>query len=157
MTAYMAGLAEKNRKIRHTAAERHFFRGELQEFFAKLRSDVHFPCLIQEGYDVSYGGSANNPVKRRSTSFIVADCYDQNKDYGEIQDKMDGCETLADEIFSRMLWDAENTDGCPFHSIEVEAADGTFLQNEQMRYVGYRITFTVSDAACLANKNDWDE
>lgn len=150
-TNYMRVLAKEHANIQHSTTETHFFRGELQEFFQRLRSDVCFPCLIAEGCDVEYEGSKDAPVKRRSTSFIIADKYDQQDDYTDIQSQMSDCEKIAEEVLGRMLTDKE----APFKQIEFSSIEGTYLQNEQERYVGYRISFVAIERACLVNNNVW--
>lgn len=151
-TAYMRKLATQHRKLMHTPEDPHFFRGELQEFFNRLRSDVNFPCLIAESSEVTYHGSANNPVKKRTASFIVADRYDQQDDYTEIQSQMSLCENIAEEVLGRMIKDKNS----PFRQIEFDQTEGQYIQNEQERYVGYRITFTATDPICLFNNNAWN-
>ena len=149
----MRQLAISHSSLRHTSEDCHFFRGELQEFFQRLRSDVNFPCLIAESCDIEYDGQKEHPIKRRSTSFIVADKYDQQDDYADIQTQMSGCEKIAEEVLGRMLFDKS----APFKQIDFSTVEGNYLQNEVERYVGYRITFTAVEAACLINNNVWHE
>lgn len=145
-TVYMRSLAERHRELHHSTEEKHFFRGELEEFWKQFRSDVCFPCLIVEGSDNEYSGSVHNLVKKRNTSFIVADRYDQHDDYDEIQLKMSRCEEIAEQIMGRILTDEENT---PFYKVEVESIFGQYLQNESSRYVGYRISFNGETTSCF--------
>lgn len=150
-TSYMRQLAMSHTSIQHSPTETHFFRGELQEFFQRLRSDVCFPCLIAEGCEVEYSGSKDAPIKKRSTSFIIADRYDQQNDYADIQAQMSGCEKIAEEVLGRMLSDK----GAPFEKIEFSSIEGAYLQNEVERYVGYRVSFVAVENVCLINKNVW--
>lgn len=149
-TAYMRSLAEKHRELHHTTEEKHFFRGELEEFWKQFRSDVCFPCLIVEGSDNDYSGSEHNLVKKRNTSFIVAEHYDQHEDYDEIQLKMSRCEEIAEQIMGHILIDEEN---CPFQRVEIESITGHYLQNESNRYVGYRISFSGETTSCFFSPN----
>lgn len=146
-TNYMRSLATAHRELKHTPEEKHFFRGELQEFFKQFRSDVCFPCLIVESSENEYEGMQSNAWKKRNTSFIVAERYDQHDDYDEIQLKMSRCEAIAEQVMGRMLNDDFPT--CPFQGIEVESIVGQYLQNEQNRYVGYRLSFTGKTATCF--------
>ena len=125
----------------------------MQEFFQQFRSDVCFPCLIAEGSENSYAGSKEQPVKHRSMSFIVADRYDQHDDYDEIQLAMSRCEQIAEEVLGRMMSDK----GSPFVRVSLDSVEGVYLQNEGSRYVGYRLSFEVTEAVCLVNKNAWHE
>lgn len=152
-TQYMRSLAAAHSSIHHTTDEKHFFRGELQEFFQQFRSDVNFPCLIAESSENSYSGTRDKPVKRRVMSFIVADKYDQHDDYDEIQAKMSSCEQIAEEILGKML----GYGNTPFARIEVDTVEGTYLQNEASRYVGYRMNFDALESACFINNSVWTE
>lgn len=152
-TTYMRQLAVKHRKLKHTSKNPHFFRGELQEFFDRLRSDVNFPCLIAESSEVSYHGDIHNPSKIRTASFIVADRYELQDDYLNIQLQMSSCEKIAEQILGRMA----NDKSAPFKRIDFPQTEGQYIQNEQERYVGFRITFTSTDPICLVDKNAWDD
>ena len=153
-TVYMRSLAEEHKKLHHRPEEKHFFRGELQEFFENLRSRVAFPCLLVEGSEVTYTGSRQNLCKRRTTSFIVADGYDQVGDFDEMEERVSGCEMIAEEILGRMMSD----DNKPFRSIEIEETDGQYLANVAQRYVGYRVNLTLVESnICINNKMAWDE
>lgn len=149
-TTYMRSLATQHRELHHTTEEKHFFRGELEEFWKQFRSDVCFPCLIVEGSDNEYSGSEHNLTKKRNTSFIVADKYDQHDDYNTIQLKMSRCEEIAEQIMGRILTDEDN---CPFQSVEVESLTGQYLQNEANRYVGYRMSFSGKTPSCFFSPN----
>ena len=149
-TTYMRSLSTQHRALRHSATDKHFFRGELEEFWKQFRSDVCFPCLIVEGSDNEYSGAVENLVKKRNTSFIVADRYDQHDDYNEIQLKMSRCEEIAEQIMGRILIDRNDT---PFQLVDVDSIIGQYLQNEANRYVGYRISFTGMTSSCFFSPN----
>lgn len=153
-TTYMRSLASRHRKLHHTQEEKHFFRGELQEFWQQFRSDVCFPCLIVEGSDNDYRGSRENLIKLRNTSFIVADRYDQHDDYNEVQLKMSRCEEIAEQIMGKILTDEEE---CPFQDVDVDSIEGQYLQNEANKYVGYRMSFSGSTPSCLFTPNAFDD
>lgn len=153
-TAYMRQLAAQHRKLRHTHEEPHFFRGELQEFMDGLRSKVNFPCLVTESNEVEYEGSKANLSKKRTTSFIVVDTYDNVGDFNETDEKMSLCEMIAEDILGRMLTDAAK----PFRMAQIEEAEGNYLLHESERYVGYRVNITMIEPnICLTNKNAWIE
>ena len=153
-TVYMRMLATQHRRIHHTADKPHFFRGELQEFFEGLRSRVEFPCLIVESSEVGYTGTRQNLTKRRTTSFIVADSYENVGDFSEMEEKMSGCGMIAKELLGRMLTDADK----PFRSVDTDDIEGQYLANEAQRYVGYRVNLTlIEPGVCTYNKEAWDE
>ena len=152
-TSYMRSLAEKHTSIRHTKEEKHFFRGELEEFWEQFRSMVNFPCLITEKSELEYSGLVGQMTKRRMTSFLVVDRYDQHDDYDEILLKMSNCENIAEQIMGRMITDEDS----PFFSIDTNSIHGEYLQNEQERYVGFVMAFSSTEAACLINNKVWYE
>ena len=149
----MRQLAAKHTSLHHTPEEKHFFRGELEEFWNQFRSVVNFPCLVTERSVIEYNGDENKMTKRRITSFMVVDTYDQHDDYDEIILKMSRCENIAEQVMGRMLTDEDS----PFYRIETESMNGEYLQNEQDRYVGYLIAFSSIEPACLINNSVWDE
>lgn len=149
-TAYMRSLATRHRELHHTTTEKHFFRGELEEFWKQFRSEVCFPCLMVEGSDNEYSGREHNLTKKRNTSFIVADSYDQHDDYDEIQLKMSRCEEIAEQIMGRIIMDEDAT---IFQKVEIESITGQYLQNTTNRYVGYRISFSGITPSCFFSPN----
>ena len=150
--AYMRHLAEEHAKLRHTPREPHFFRGELEEFVNGLRSGVSFPCLVTESNEVEYEGSKSNLIKKRTTSFIIVDSYENVGDFNETDEKMSLCEMIAEDILSRMMSDTDK----PFRLAQIEGADGNYMLNDTDRYVGYRVTLTmVEPNVCIVNNNAW--
>lgn len=143
-TTYMRSLAAQHRELNHTAEEKHFFRGELQEFWQQFRSDVRFPCLIAESCDMKYTGEKGRLFKERSTSFIVADKYDQHDDYDEIQLKMSKCERIAEEILAKIISEDD-----AFIASRMDEGTGQYLMNEADRYVGYRMDFKIIEQVCV--------
>lgn len=152
-TTYMRSLAEKHRDLHHTENEKHFFRGELEEFWDQFRSVVNFPCLVTERSENSYTGQIGQMTKSRTTTFMVVDTYDQHDDYDEILLRMSRCERIAEEVLGKMMTDEDS----PFFSIDTNDIQGEYLQNEQDRYVGYLIALSFREQACLINNSVWDE
>lgn len=152
-TTYMRSLAEKHKELHHTTEEKHFFRGELEEFWDQFRSEANFPCLITERSENSYSGQISQIVKRRSTTFMVVDTYDQHDDYDDILLKMSRCESIAEQVLGRMMIEEDS----PFSNIDTGDIHGEYLQNEQDRYVGYLVGLTFSEQACLINNSVWNE
>ena len=152
-TTYMRSLAERHTAINHTTEEKHFFRGELEEFWEQFRSVVNFPCLVTEQSTLDYSGQVGQVMKKRTTSFLVVDHYDQHDDYDEILLKMSSCENIAEQIMGRMMTDEDS----PFTGIETDSLHGEYLQNEQERYVGYVMAFVSTEQVCMANNSVWNE
>ena len=156
--SYMESLARAHSEIGHSAAARHFFRGEVEEFFQQFRSEVRFPCLIVERSDNRYEG--NIPlatVKSRQLSFIIADRYDQHDDADEVEAKMSRCERIAEQVLGRMIADPDDDGSNPFIEVDTSTIEGQYLQNMQDRYVGYRLTLEVKEKVCLLNNSVWEQ
>ena len=153
---YMEGLARTHIRLLHSTSSRHFFRGEVEEFFQQFRSEVRFPCLIVERSDNRYVGNIPMAtIKSRQLSFIVADRYDQHDDADDVELKMSLCEETAEQILGRMFADIDG-DSSPFLELDTASIEGQYLQNMQDRYVGYRITLEAKEQACLYNHKVWN-
>lgn len=153
---YMGHLARLHREIQDTPEERHYFFGELPDFYANLRSEVNFPALIAEGSEVEYTGNKSNISKRRITSFSVVGGYDQPGDINEMVLKVSNCEKIAEQVLGRMLSDPDNEK--PFRTIEIESISGEYNANEANKYVGYRVTLTlVEPGLCINTPSAWIE
>lgn len=151
-TAYMRQLAAEHVRLHHTPDEPHFFRGELEEFMDGLRSKVSFPCLVTESNEVEYEGTKNNLSKKRSTSFIIVDTYDNVGDFNETDEKMSLCEMIAEDILGRMITDTQK----PFRMAQIDEAEGNYLLHMSERYVGYRVNLTMIEPnICLTNNTVW--
>ena len=60
--AYFKNLAEKHVDIAHTSDEKHFFRMESTEILNGLTSEINWPAMVLEAYDISY-------ISRNTTIF----------------------------------------------------------------------------------------
>lgn len=153
---YMGTLAAQHRELLDRPEERHYFFGDLPDFWANLRSSVHFPALVAEGSEVEYTGNKSNLCKRRTTSFSVVDGYDQPGDINEMVLKVSNCEKIAEQVLGRMLSDPDNEK--PFRTIEIESISGEYNANEANKYVGYRVTLTlVEPGLCINTPSAWIE
>lgn len=153
---YMQQLAAQHVELQDRHEERHYFFGELPDFFENLRSKVNFPALIAEGSTVTYAGTRNNLCKKRETSFSVVDSYDQMGDVPEMVLKVSNCEKIAEQILGRMMKDPDSVK--PFRTIDIEDISGEYNAHEADRYVGYRITLTLTDASvCIYDEHAWIE
>lgn len=136
---YIENLSEKHTLVQHSpTGEKHFFRGELEEFFMDLRNKVTFPAIIAESFEIRYGGDEGD-TKTRETSFIVAASYRESKNWDKINEKLELCERIGDEFLRRMMDDAENGGVCA-NFVPVSAVP---MLNEQHLYAGIRYTIDV--------------
>lgn len=131
----MESIAVRNKRICHSENEPHFFRLELEEFYNKLRNEIHFPALIVEGYEIGY----DDDQKNRNTSFIVVQCYEEQNDYDRIFEAFSECEDIGEEIIRKVNNDDEMNSCASF-----ELSNAILLQNETERYVGIRFSIRVT-------------
>ncbi len=135
---YLEGLAEKHTLVRHnqgSPAEKHYFRGELEEFYMDLRNRVKFPAVVAESFELQfYEGK-----KVRESSFIIVTNYGESKNWDDIDGAFRLCERIGDEFMRRISYDDEEGDLCA--NVAFESA--VPVLNEQHLYAGIRYTFTV--------------
>lgn len=134
---YIEGLARSHRLVAHTPARKHFFRGELEEFYMDLRNRVKFPAVVAESFELSWDEDAE--FKRRETSFIIAAAYNESKNWDNIHTAFDLCERIGDEFLRRMMEDAADGSLCA----AIVPVSAVPVLNEQHLYAGIRYTITV--------------
>jgi hypothetical protein len=144
---FMKQIAERYRLIAHSEQQAHFFRGELEEFYVGLRNRVNFPALVVEGFNLSY----SDTVKRRETSFIIAQSYTEQDDYDQLEEVFDLCERIGDEVVRYL---GEYFSECA-RITNITAAQ---LENESEKYCALRYTFDIEMPFYQdLNADDWDE
>lgn len=144
---YFEDLAARHAELSHSAQECHFTRGELEEFFQNFRSKVQFPCMILEASECSYNiPSLATATRERSGAFIIADTYGLRKDYDDVQAALQRCERIAEDIVRIMAFDCDRETDAPFASLRNVSL--VYLQNQQLKYAGARVEFTVAGAMC---------
>jgi len=147
--SYIQHLAENHRMVNHSESKKHYFRGELEEFYADLRNRVNFPAVIAESFELSYA----DDNKTRETSFIIANSYRGNQNWHNIYASMALCERIGDEFLRRMVSDAE--DAASFCA-NIEPLSAIPLLDEQHLYVGVRYTVRISNSfAIQVDETQW--
>lgn len=134
---YLEHLAENHELIKHVPSnshEKHFFRGELEEFYMDLRNKVKFPALIAESFELRF----DDGKKTRESSFIIVAAYRESKNWNEIECALRLCERIGDEFIHRIGFDEENGNLCG----NIEFISAVPVLNEQHLYVGIRYTYT---------------
>ena len=145
---YMRSLASEHNDILNSDNDRHYFRGEVEEFFQNLRSEVNFPCLVQEACEIEYRHNGAGFMKVRKTAFIIADDYDQRNDYGDIEQCLSLCERIGEDVMGRIIYDG-------VYMVDTENISASYLQNQQHKYVGCRFAFEIVEPACMYNPKKW--
>ena len=122
---YIESLARSHRMVAHSDTEKHFFRGELEEFYMDLRNRVKFPAVIAESWEITFTQGS----KERETSFIIAAAYKESKNWQNIYAALDLCERIADD--GGLCADVELMSAIP-------------MVDEQHLYAGVRYTIRMS-------------
>lgn len=133
---YIEDLAKSHVMVRHSDTEKHFFRGELEEFYMDLRNKVKFPAVIAESWEITF----NQETKERETSFIIASSYRESKNWESIYFVMDLCERIGDDFLRRIISDTSDGAICA----DVELLSAVPMLDEQHLYVGVRYTIRLS-------------
>lgn len=134
---YIESLARSHKMVRHSDTDKHFFRGELEEFYMDLRNKVKFPAVIAESWEITF----QNETKERETSFIIAVAYKESKNWGYIYAAIDLCERIGDEFLRRIIADVLLLqDICG----DVELMSAIPMVDEQHLYAGVRYTIRMS-------------
>ena len=133
---YIESLAAAHRMVGHTATEKHYFRGELEEFYTDLRNRVRFPAVVAESFELTY----HDGVKERETSFIIAANYKESRNWPQIYAALDLCERIGDEFLRRMATDTDDGTMCG----DVEFLAAVPMVNEQHLYAGVRYTIRIT-------------
>lgn len=133
---YIESLARSHKMVRHSDTDKHFFRGELEEFYMDLRNKVKFPAVIAESWEITF----QEENKKRETSFIIAAAYKESKNWGNIYAAIDLCERIGDEFLRRILTDTDDGGLCA----DVELMSAIPMVDEQHLYAGVRYTIRMS-------------
>jgi hypothetical protein len=149
--SYMEQLAVNHKKIKHSENNKHYFRGELEEFYLGYRNEVKFPALIVEGYELGHE-KANKIWKNREFSFIVAQDYNEKNAYDQIDVANNICETITEDIIRRIIYDIDENN----LNYSFEYGAGFQIENVDKRYLGIRYTAVLK--SCFndnVDKTQW--
>jgi hypothetical protein len=146
LVAYFNNIASLHVAIRHTDAEKHFFRFEIDEVLAGInRTDVAYPMLILEGYSYDYTDNrSDNLLKNREGAFVLLDHVADVSDYGAIHETWDKLEKIADDILLKIKSDKYNPAAPVVRNFDFSSVKANLIMNEIGSSVGIRITFTIS-------------
>lgn len=149
---YIEGLAARHSLVAHSPHKKHYFRGELEEFYMDLRNRVNFPAVVAESFELHWEDAGD--FKVRETSFIIAADYKESKNWDAIARAMALCERIGDEFLARMMQDSTDGNLCA----AIEPVSAVPLLNEQHLYAGIRYTINVKTPfATEANPDMWNE
>ena len=152
--SYMRQLATRHKGIGKDKPEenrKHFFIGELEDFYMGLRSVVLFPALVVEGFQIN--PSDDQETWYRESAFTVIFDYDDHDNYAQQTDCFSKSEDIGREILRRIAADGDES-VCP---IRINNIAGVQVLNESDRYAGIRFSFSINNAnATEINEDVWD-
>lgn len=157
--AYFKNLAAKHKLIADTAAEKHFYRMELEEVLTNIKSNLNFPAFALEAYDANFNDSvSDNVLKSRAGAFMILDHPEDKKDMDQIHTVWDACEAIADDIVIKMWNDKRGNQEKVVRGFNLNTIEYKFLANEPGGLYGIRVTFQINSA--INNEIDatkWNE
>lgn len=155
--SYFEDIARNLIAIGHTDSEKHFFRLELDELLVSLGSKINWPCLVLEGYDVRFiDKSGDNVLKNRTGAFVVMDKLKNAQDFDAIHAIYDKCETICDDIISKMYFDKKTRRHAVVKDFDLEQVEYILLNNEVECSYGIRVSFPITNTHDIAvNPDKW--
>lgn len=154
---YFKLLASQHLDIRHSPAEPHFYRFEIEEVLTNLKK-VNYPALILEGYRYSLHDNKGDGLwKERSGAFVLLDHLSDTGDYNSMHQLWNNLETICDELIARIKQDKRNPSVKVVRDIDLSSFEVSLIANELDRNYGIRCTFTISSPVSLAiDPTKWD-
>jgi hypothetical protein len=143
IVTYFRTLAEQHIEIGHSAAEKHFYRYELEEVLGGL-NQMNYPALILEGYRYGFrDNKSDNVLKERTGAFILLGHVKDLGDYDAIHELLDKLETISDDIFARIKSDKRNPAVAAVRDFDLNSVDAALILNEHDKNYGIRFNFTI--------------
>lgn len=151
---YFCELASRHKNIGHSPEKKHFFRGELHEFFDGFRSKMNYPAVVMESSLIDVRGDMQQRLIR-TLAFIVVKGH-QRDDWAEVSSVLSECETIGLQLIGKLREDM----ACGSHPgvslARLEDVHAGPIAKTEMKYVGCRFEFTVSEPICIHANNVWE-
>ena len=142
---YFKSLATEHVGIGHTEEKKHFFRFELEEFMTGMKSKIHYPAMILEGYDFNFiDQGSDNVHKSINGAFMLIDKISDSGDYDSIHALWDSLEVIGDEIIVRILDDKRQRNIDVLSYFHISDVSGTPLTDLKLTHYGFRYDFKLS-------------
>jgi hypothetical protein len=151
-------LAKNHEEILHRDGEKHFFRLEPEEYLTGLTSEVNFPAMMLEGYDIGFGDKeANSILKYINGGFAILDRVGEQQDMNGIHEVWDRCEVICTDILVRIYNEKYSRHGIvvklDFNNIQIQ-----LLANETDGTYGVRCTFSLmTKQPHYINNSKWSD
>jgi len=131
---------------------KHFFIGEMEDFYKGLRSVVEFPALVVEGFQLNL--DEWQETLYRESAFTVVFDYNDHDNSAQQTDCFSQSEDIGREILRRIAADGDES-LCP---IRINNIAGVQVLNETDRYAGIRFSFSIYSANVTdINEDAWNK
>ena len=146
---YLSGLAVHHTEIRHTHnGEKHFIGLESDEQGTDLQSNLYFPALFLDEYSSEITGAPGNFKKINSITLMILDRVTDPRDYEQILQAWNKCESIADDFIARIYSDFRNRD-IPFvKGFSPVSAAYSLAENYKLGHYGIVVTFSFDTGFC---------
>lgn len=152
-TKYFERIATLNTFLQHSTTSKHFFRGEVDDFFQDIRSRAKFPALMLESSVIDITTATDIFSTTRTIAFdIVNTC--RVDDYPAITEVQAKCEVVAAAILERIRSDIREG---ALGSVRLISAHLEPMQNVPMHYYGQRVEVVLSETNCYYVKDMWTD
>jgi hypothetical protein len=142
--SYMEGLAGSNTDIAHSAANKKFYRFELDEFLAGLLTKAKYPCMVLEAYDFNFQDAGSDNIRKsRSGAFMIIDRVADSGNFDKIHEVWDRCEKIGDQFLLKMRKDKQSRTVAAVRGFDIASCSGQPVMVSQTGQYGMRFTFTI--------------
>lgn len=152
-TNYFSNLASKHTSLQHSATSKHFFRGELDEFWQDIRSKAKFPALMLESSLLDITSETSSFSSTRTLAFVIVDNCKVDR-YQSITQVHSQCEVIATSILERIRHDIHEGE---LGTVRLLSAHLEPIENVPMHYYGQRVELVVSEFNCYYVPNVWTD
>jgi hypothetical protein len=145
LITYFENLARTHVDIRHSDAEKHFFRMEIDEVLAGVnRTDVNFPMLIIEVYSFDFtDNGSDNLIKNRQGAFILLDHLSDMHDFDLMHDCWDKLEIIGTEILVKIQADKRSRSVPVVRHFDFSSVNASLIMNQMGNNIGIRFTYSI--------------
>jgi len=156
--AYFENLAKQHVDIRHTDVEKHFFRMESSEIINDQVSELNWPAMVLETYDINYlSRNTNNILKSHNGVFMVLMRPDSEQDYDSIHDIWEKCEKIGSDIIIRMYNDRFNV-AEPVVKFDINSVEAHPVITDIDGSYGFRFSFSqLTRQSHINNTESWND
>lgn len=156
--SYFESIARNLIAIGHTDTKKHFFRLEFEEVLTALPNQMNWPCMILEGYDVSFiDNKSDNILKVRNGAFVILDKVKNLQDFNAIHAVYDKCEVIVDDIISKIMNDKRSRQHAVVKDIDLSQVEIVMIANDVEGAFGFRCSFPIINTHDIAiNPAKWN-